>query len=44
MDTLKLFKCHTISLLTGPHCQCQGVCQGMKHISLYLWYPLTQAE
>jgi hypothetical protein len=33
-----------VSFLTGRHCQFRGVCQGMKQIYLYLWYPLYQAQ
>jgi hypothetical protein len=28
--------CRLISFLTGPHCQCQSVDQGMKQTWLYL--------
>ena len=28
----------------GPHCQFRGVSQGMKQTSLYMLYPLFQAQ
>ena len=33
-----------IPFLTGRHSQCQGVGQGMKYTSLYLWHALSQAQ
>ena len=37
-------KIEIISFLIAPHCQCQGVCQGLKYTHLYQWYPLFQAQ
>ena len=41
-ENLNHLFCRNVSLLTAPHCQFRGVCQGMKH--LYRWYPLFQAQ
>ena len=43
-ENLNHLFCRNVSLLTAPHCQFRGVCQGMKQIYLYRWYPLFQAQ
>jgi hypothetical protein len=43
-ENLNHLFCRKVLSLTIPHCQCQGVGQGMKQIYLYLWYPLFQAQ
>ena len=44
MGKFKSFFCRKISFLTPPQCQFRGVGQGMKQTSLYMWYPLPQAQ
>ena len=43
-ENLNHLFCRTGSFLTAPHCLFRGVSQGMKHIYLYIWYPLFQAQ
>ena len=43
-ENLNNLFCRKVSFLTAPHCQFQGVGQGMKQTYLYLWYSLFQAQ
>jgi hypothetical protein len=44
MGKLNHLFCRNVSFLTSPHCQYQGLGQGMMQTYLYLWYPLFQAQ
>jgi hypothetical protein len=44
MGKLKSSLCRNVSFITVPACPFRAVGQGMKHIYLYLWYTLCEAQ